>query len=258
MILRHLYRAIMDFGYPSRCAACEADLSADHHAITSHGAAAGPLCPVCDADLSSLQAHPACRLCGLPLPLADGDCPYCFNRGVAHYEQVLRLATLGDPLRPLIHKIKYSRRWTLAEFLADRLRSAAAVATALQQADAVLPVPLHFRRRFERGFNQAEVFARHLARPTHLKLIQPVERVRDTPTQTRLSRQQREQNLRGAFALLDPRAVAGKHLLVIDDVMTTGATLRALAQALQSARPASLTAVVIAVADPRGRDFETI
>ena len=127
----------------------------------------------------------------------------------------------------------------------------------MPESDVVVPVPLHRLRQIGRGYNQAEVVARRLASRCRKKLARPVVRLRNTESQTNMpSATQREQNMRDAFALLEDRHVRGKHVVVVDDVMTTGATLRAVAQALRPARPASLCAVVLAVADPKGRDFK--
>ena len=92
-----------------------------------------------------------------------------------------------------------------------------------------------------------------------MKLSEPLVRLRHTETQTHLhSAAQRTQNLRDAFGLVRPSAVRGQHVIVIDDVRTTGATMHALARALRPAKPASVSAIVVAVADPKGKDFEAV
>jgi len=103
------------------------------------------------------------------------------------------------------------------------------------------------------------VIARRRAARVRLPVARPVIRMRNSESQTNMtSAQQREDNMRDAFALLSPRGVRGKHVVVVDDVMTTGATLKAFARALRPAKPASLCAIVLAVADPKGRDFKTL
>lgn len=240
---------LLDVCYPGACASCDAG--------TERGAA---LCPACDAELSRLEIRAACRFCGKPVGDDDGPCPYCGGEGVPHYERVARLATYNDPLRHLIHRIKFRGRWGVAEMLADRLLASGKVDALLRAAEVVVPVPLHRLRHVARGYNQAEVIARRVVgQHRHLKFARPVVRVRNTEAQSGLaSAAQREENLRGAFALLDGRPVRGRHVIVVDDVTTTGATLRAFAQALRPARPASLCALVLAVADPKNRDFQSI
>jgi ComF family protein len=247
MRLRHLLEAVAEFCYPSRCAKCDTGFEGT-----------GPLCPACSGDLQQLEAQPACRLCAMPLAHHDGDCPYCLGKGAPHYEKIQRLAIYREPLKETIHQMKYAGRWSLAEELADRLCQQRHVRQHLAEVDVIVPVPLHWRRQLSRGYNQSEVLARRVGRQMHIGLARPVVRIRDTPTQTQLSREQRQQNLKGALALVDGKHVEGRRVLVVDDVMTTGATLQSIARVLQEARPASLSALVIAVGDPRGRDFEAI
>lgn len=185
--------------------------------------------------------------------MAGSPCPYCMNKGPALFERVVRLAPYTDPIRLLIHQLKYHRRWTLGEFLADRLLEHESVKSLLQETDVLLPVPLHWRRQLPRGYNQAAVIARRLARLCDIPMAHPVKRIRHTETQTHLhSHARRLANLKNAFRLARPRQITGRHVTIIDDVWTTGATMQALARTLSPAKPASLSALVIAAADPKG------
>jgi ComF family protein len=153
----------------------------------------------------------------------------------------------------MIHHLKYHRRWGIGEELAMRLLEREAVKALLQETQVLVPVPLHWRRQLTRGYNQAEVIARRLGTACKIPIARPVRRVRNTETQTHMhSLARRTENLREAFALVDGRAVAGKHVAIVDDVWTTGATLQAMARVLKKAKPASLSAVVVATANPRG------
>ena len=172
--------------------------------------------------------------------------------------RVLRIGTFSEPLKELIHRTKYSRQWGLAEHLATRLIAKKEVSELLDRADVLVPVPLHFLRHFGRGFNQAEMIARQITRDTGKPVVLAVSRVRHTPSQTQLTKQERRNNVRKAFRLLRPDAIRGKHLVLIDDVMTTGATLQTVARTLRPARPASISALVLAVADPKNRDFRSV
>ena len=248
MKLAGLFTRLVDFCYPGACACCRA---------ATEGPAA--VCPACEGDLHKLESAPACRSCAKPLPEQGAPCPHCLGDGMAHYGWVLRLGTFTDPLKHLIHQSKYHQRWPLAEMLADRLLEQERVKSLLSETEVVVPVPLHRLRQISRGYNQAEVIAKRLASRCKLAIARPVIRLRNTESQTAMtSAAQREENMRDAFALLDPRPVRGKHVVVVDDVMTTGATLKAFARALRPAKPASLCAVVLAVADPKGRDFQTV
>jgi ComF family protein len=157
--------------------------------------------------------------------------------------------------------MKYERRWALGEKLADRLTQRMDVRTLLAQSHVLIPVPLHRHRQRSRGYNQADVIAKRIADCPGPKLgvAYPAERVGNTETQTHLhSKTERFENLRHAFELIDPSAVEGRHLVIVDDVLTTGATLVSFARILKPAKPASISAIVLAVADPKGRAFEVI
>jgi ComF family protein len=211
-------------------------------------------------ELDALAAAPACGRCAAPLAYADAPCPHCRGGGIPPFEQIVALGLFDDPLRGMIHSIKYHGAWPLAEDLADRLREQRRTARALlTETEAIVPVPLHFARQLSRGYNQAAVIAEGLRRQRRLRVVEALGRVRATETQTHLhSRAKREENLKDAFTLLAADGIRHRRVLLVDDVMTTGAPLRAAARELGKAGPASLSAMVLAVADQRGREFERV
>jgi ComF family protein len=136
------------------------------------------------------------------------------------------------PLKDLVHALKYSREKAAALVLADTLFDALRSWEAVEFAQAVVPVPLHPSRQETRTFNQAALMGRVLARRLQLPFLQPLRRTRRTETQTELSHSARIENVKGAFAVSRPQAVAGRQVLLVDDVMTTGATMSECARAL--------------------------
>jgi ComF family protein len=179
------------------------------------------------------------------------------GKGPVNFYRVVRLGPYADPLREMILHLKYHRKWGLGEDLANRLLAREEVKELLhdtaKEGGVLVAVPLHWKRHFLRWYNQAEVVARWLSKKTKIPLARPVKRVKATETQTHLhSRARREENLKDAFALVDATSIAGKDVVLVDDVWTTGATMGALARVIKKAKPASISAIVVAMADPKG------
>ncbi len=246
--LRQALHAVIDFCFPGTCVNCQAQ---------SEGVS--PLCAKCSPLLEALESAPACALCAMPLAYADAPCPHCQGEGSKPFERIVALGRFDDPLRAMIHAIKYHKAWPLAEHLAGRLRAQERVKALIERAEVIVPVPLHPWRRLSRGFNQAEVIALKLAPHRRRVVRHPLVRLKPTETQTHFhSRASREANLEDTFALDRAKEIRGRRVLLVDDVMTTGATMRAAARELRKGNPAEISGLVIAIADPRGRQFQRI
>lgn len=195
------------------------------------------ICAGCRADLPWLDDN-VCSCCAHPLP-APGLCGRCIAEP-PHYDHVVAACRYAFPLDGLIQAYKYSGRLVagaaLASLLADRLQ---------QRPDLIVPVPLTAQRLRERGFNQALELARALGQQMKVPVqAQLCFKTRDTAPQTRLPWKQRRKNIRGAFVV--EGGVAGRHVAVVDDVLTTGATLSELARNLKRAGATTVTGYVIA------------
>lgn len=214
----------------------------------------GAVCETCWSRLA-VFAPPLCAVCGIPLPswraatVAAMQCPRCRRRpGMLH-----RLAAIGPydgTLRDVVHALKYDGRRSIASALSARMRRAGS--ELLEDAALAVPVPLHGRRHWQRGFNQADLLAEGLGLPVGRLL----RRVRATPPQAALPAAARRRNVHGAFDL-SPGAVVlatgrrtarldGLVLVLVDDVCTTGATLEACARVLTEAGAAQVRAITAA------------
>lgn len=205
---------------PSRCALCLAPDPSDLH-----------LCRDCRTDLPWLET--GCPRCALPLSAPGQPCGHCqtqppgFERS---FDRTVALFQYAPPIDHLIQQFKFGQGLHLARLfaalLAERLRDSA-------RPDCIIPVPLHPNRQRARGFNQALEIARPLARHLGCALdYQSCRRARATPAQSLLHATQRRRNLRGAFTLTHP--LGARHVALVDDVMTTGSTLNALAETLRA------------------------
>jgi ComF family protein len=151
-------------------------------------------------------------------------------------------------LRDLILLFKYEQMRSLAKPLGQFLRQGY---PREAQFDLLAPMPLHWRRLRERGFNQAELLAEQLAPLSGLPVVNAVRRVKHTPRQAGLTGKQRRANVKGAFMVPKPALVSGKRVLLVDDVLTTGASANSCAQALKEAGASTVAILALARADRR-------
>jgi ComF family protein len=185
------------------------------------------LCAGCEADLP--RNLPACPRCALPCA-APGTCATCMRHSPP-WDAAFALLRYGYPADGLLKAFKFGRQLAAGRVLGELMAEALRPGT---RPELILPVPLHARRERERGFNQAEELARPVARALCVAVdVRLCVRVRATPPQSGLDARARRRNVRGAFTLRG--ALGAQHVAIIDDVVTTGATVAALAALLRRA-----------------------
>lgn len=205
-----------------------------------------PICVACEAEMPWLGEH--CQTCALPLPTAGLTCDGCLLEPPA-YEQVAVPWRYDFPVDSLITRFKHNAKWPFGHLLADVLSQYLQhrFDEDLPPPDALLPVPLAAKRLRQRGFNQAAMLARWLSRQLDLPCEENVvRRIQDTSAQQDLDAKARKRNLRNAFALTTDAHVKGRHLALVDDVLTTGATAQALARLLMNAGAARVDVYCLA------------
>jgi ComF family protein len=222
------FNATIAFIYPEICQLCKTE-----RAIAKDGF----VCSHCRSQVRFIKP-PFCERCGLPYP---GDfttlfeCTNCREMEL-HFGSARSATVAHSVVREVVHRYKYQRAMWFEPFLADLLIREAKPALCGQKWDFVVPVPLHSLKQREREFNQAERLATHLSIATQIPLNKNLlRRITPTATQTKLTRQQRMANMRGAFAVYPGTHLNGERMILVDDIFTTGATTSACAQALKTA-----------------------
>lgn len=237
--MKEILTGIADLIFPPRCLACGGSLE-QHPPL--------PFCPPCTAAIHFIDS-PLCPRCGTPFPPTEGgdhlcgECllterPFAVARSVGRYEETLLAA---------IHRFKYRGKTGVGDLLGQMMADFAGKIWDMTLFERILPVPLHPKRLRERGFNQAVILARVLSRRFDLPLdFASLRRERFTPPQVGLDREARSANVRGAFVVTHPERVAGRRLLLVDDVYTTGNTLSECARVLIRAKAEAVAVLTLA------------
>jgi ComF family protein len=239
-VVTSLIEAVDALVFPWQCPVCGA------------GSLGAPFCPDCRAALLA-GAGATCPRCALPLgPWArlDGGCSKCRGEGLG-FDAAIALGPYQGALRRLCLLLKDEPNAWLARWLVELLVEARAELTGLPRDAWVVPVPLHWWRRWRRGYNQADELARRLATRLGLRCRGVLRRVVATEPLARLGRVDRARAMREAFRLRHGwgRALAGRTVVLVDDILTTGATCGAAARVLKKAGAARVVAVVIGRAE---------
>ena len=236
-----LLQAVLDLLYPPHCLLCQAPLSG----VVQH------ICSTCMIDLKPMEGV-RCIYCGGP---AGDPCTHCRGR-IWNYDQLFVLYDFNDKVRQLVHQLKYQGKTLSGRILGHQLGKYIQEMEMWEPETLIVPVPLHGSRRRERGYNQSTILARALAKVVDGVVDERIlERVRATETQTALDAEGRRANVEGAFRVCRP--VEYRRILLVDDVMTTGATVNACAQVLKAegCEQVLVAAVAIPVQDrEKGKD----
>lgn len=218
----------LGFLYPEVCQLCGQERAS---------AAESFLCASCRASVRFVS-RPFCERCGLPFQGAFTDsfeCADCKAQGWS-FSSARAAVIARDTMLEVIHRYKYQHALWFEPFLAQLLIDRAVSEISPSRWDWIIPVPLHPTKQREREFNQAERLARRLSRATGVPIkTRILRRTLATQTQTRLSRQERLDNMRRAFAARSGVRLAGERIVLVDDVFTTGATTGACAKVLRAA-----------------------
>jgi ComF family protein len=229
--------------FPDECRVCDQPLT-----IVSRI----PVCPACLSAPKPLQPEYFCHTCHTPFvdsyPLDEHDrCTVC-RESLVNFDCIYSFGSYDGAIRELIHVFKYGKVETLAKPLSRFMAQALPLDARF---DAVVAMPMHWFKRWHRGFNQAELLARPIAKRYGMKLSGNLRRTRYTESQAGLGKTERQDNLKQSFAVKRPGQLAGKHILLVDDVFTTGGTLRAATGALKAAGASRVSALTLARVDAR-------
>lgn len=239
--MQEILTGIADLIFPPRCITCSMVL--EKHSLL-------PFCSGCTAGIRFIHS-PLCHRCGIPFPSMEGEdrlcgeClvtqrPYAVARAVGLYEETLMKA---------IHLFKYRGRIGIGKVLGKIMADFAGGLWDMNVFSMIIPVPLHRKRLRERGFNQAVILAREIAKRFALPLdFWTLRREVFTEPQVGMGREDRSANVRGAFAVRKPERTAGKRILLVDDVYTTGSTLTECTRTLLKAEADSVAVFTLAKA----------
>ncbi|MFZ4537994.1 double zinc ribbon domain-containing protein [Propionivibrio sp.] len=230
-------------GMPASIRRCLGKLLAQDCLLCAAASADDILCAACAAELPQLQ-KPCCPKCALPTPMGE-TCGRCLAKP-PYYDATLAALRYDFPLDKLVQSFKYGHRLALGAYFGRQL--AALISNGV--ADIIIPLPLHPERLRERGFNQALEIARPVSTMTNLPIdATSCSRTRNTPAQANLPWRERVKNVRGAFHCSSD--FTERRVLLVDDVMTTGATLDECARTLKLHGAVEVTLLVVARALPK-------
>ena len=232
--LKKLGRQILNLLCPPRCPICRETVDEAHC-----------LCPNCYGKLNFIT-HPCCEICGRPFEYAAFNSVVCGSclKNKPKFSMARSILEYDDFSKQLILSFKHGDRTDLTPILVKFLLLADP--KIFENVDMIVPVPQHWARRFKRQYNQASLLGKVLGKQKGISFNPSIlRRIKNTESQGHKLRKQREQNVKGVFHVMTPDKIRGKTILVIDDVMTTGATLNECAKVLRRAGAKEVKAITV-------------
>lgn len=229
--MRNLYLKIKNFIlyliFPRTCFNCSVDLPLKEQTF---------LCKDCLKKLKK-PGPITCQRCGITLKSGGAHCFNCRGtKGKLFKCSLIRSALeFNEPARALIHGLKYEKYINIAKFFAPLMHKTLLENPEMLEAEYFVPVPIHKKRLKKRGFNQAQILAEELSLLVDIPVLTALIRIKNTKSQTKLTKKERAENIKEAFLCPDPKAVKKKAIILIDDVCTTSATLEECAKVLKKA-----------------------
>ena len=240
-MVNSLVRSLKEILYPRHCLLCREKVSLNDQKDL-----------VCLKCLKEISPHlpPFCRKCGRGLAQEDTaqhTCGECLNARF-YFERAWAVCPYKKNARELIHQFKYKNKIFLAKPLSDLMIDFIRhYHLPLNHCDYLIPIPLSPAKLREREFNQAEVLAKEIAGHFGIQLLSNnLKRVRNTPAQADLDKESRWKNISGAFRITNPETIKGKTILLVDDVLTTGATASEASRVLKNARASAVYVFTLA------------
>ncbi len=234
----HLSKASHLF-WPGRCLVCQNNINPDDEG----------LCVDCWQNLSKSVASDYCRSCGREVSafgIVNGRCGFCQDKHF-HYDGIVRAGLYETTFRSLILAFKFSEKTELLARLAAMLKQTVTAGGFYDEIEMVVPVPLHWRRKLWRGYNQSYLLAKQI-KLKDKAVSTDLVRIRNTQQQWDLTPPQRRRNVKGAFAVRKGHPFIGKTILLVDDISTSGATLNECAKMLKAAGAKKVYTAVLATA----------
>ena len=240
-LLLQAIETVLTFLYPTQCRACETPLGLETVPY---------LCNACWAQMQFVEP-PWCEMCGTPFLSAASSCEseVCDECAKAppRYGKLRTIAFYEASLRQAIHLFKFEKRTGLAKPLIQLMLEHLPDDCQIEDYDFILPIPIHKKRLRERGFNQSILLAQGIAKAKGVPIATDIfVRHKNTKAQSSLAGRERQENITGAFEVRKPDAISGKRLLLIDDVFTTGATIREAVKELWNADPGEIDVLTLA------------